>query len=195
MKTLRVRTLDQWRDWLTGHHASASEAWLIYFKQHTDVESIKHKDALDEALCFGWVDSLVKRLDDRRYAVKFAAPTAAAERVGKKSKGFTDAEQAAMKERAQQLKAEARASKNKADGERAVLAKIAEMPEPDRTLGERLMPSSEPMRPTSCRNCGTGCPPMPTRTARSSASSKPRRSSRPDITGSGVVLTVEAHAA
>ncbi len=66
------------------------------------------------------------------------AKTAAAERVGKKSGGFTDEEQAAMKERAKELKAEARAGKNKTDGERAVLAKIAEMPQPDRTLGERL---------------------------------------------------------
>jgi uncharacterized protein YdhG (YjbR/CyaY superfamily) len=55
-----------------------------------------------------------------------------------KSKGFTDEERAAMKERAQELKAEARAKKDKADGESAVLAKIAEMPEPDRAMGERL---------------------------------------------------------
>jgi uncharacterized protein YdhG (YjbR/CyaY superfamily) len=54
--------------------------------------------------------------------------------IGKSSKGFTDEERAAMKERAQELKAEAR----KADGESALLAKIAEMPEPDRALGERL---------------------------------------------------------
>ncbi len=66
------------------------------------------------------------------------AMTAAAEQVGKKSKGFTDEERAAMIERARELKAEARAGKNKAAGESAVLAKIAEMPEPDRTLGERL---------------------------------------------------------
>jgi uncharacterized protein YdeI (YjbR/CyaY-like superfamily) len=71
MKTLRVQTLDQWRDWLAEHHASVAEVWLIYFKQHTGVPSIKHKDAVDEALCFGWVDSLVRRLDDRRYAMKF----------------------------------------------------------------------------------------------------------------------------
>jgi uncharacterized protein YdhG (YjbR/CyaY superfamily) len=61
--------------------------------------------------------------------------------IGKKSKGFTDEERAAMKERAQELKAEARrgprADKAEA-GESAVLAKIAEMPEPDRTMGERL---------------------------------------------------------
>jgi len=71
MKTLLVRTLDQWRDWLTEHHASESEVWLIFHKRHTGVASIDYKDALDEALCFGWVDSLVKRLDDRRYARKF----------------------------------------------------------------------------------------------------------------------------
>ena len=56
----------------------------------------------------------------------------------KKSKGFTDEERAAMKERAQELKAEGRRSKSKADGESDVLAKIAEMPEPDRGMAERL---------------------------------------------------------
>jgi len=71
MKTLLVRTLDQWREWLTEHHASASEVWLIFHKRHTGVASIAYRDARDEALCFGWVDSLVKRLDDRRYALKF----------------------------------------------------------------------------------------------------------------------------
>jgi uncharacterized protein YdeI (YjbR/CyaY-like superfamily) len=71
MKTLRVRTLDQWRDWLAEHHASASEVWLIFYKRHTGVAYIDYKDALDEALCFGWVDSLVKCLDDQRFARKF----------------------------------------------------------------------------------------------------------------------------
>ncbi|MBI5760793.1 MAG: DUF1801 domain-containing protein [Planctomycetales bacterium] len=56
----------------------------------------------------------------------------------KKVKGFTDDERAAMKERAQELKAEARANKDKAAGESAVLTAIAAMPEPDRGLGERL---------------------------------------------------------
>ena len=71
MKTLLVRTLEQWRDWLTEHHSSESEVWLIFHKRHTGVASIAYKDARDEALCFGWVDSLVKRVDDRRYAQKF----------------------------------------------------------------------------------------------------------------------------
>jgi uncharacterized protein YdhG (YjbR/CyaY superfamily) len=56
----------------------------------------------------------------------------------KKSRGFTDEERAAMKERAQELKLEARANQKKADGESDLLAKIAEMPEPERTTAMRL---------------------------------------------------------
>ena len=54
------------------------------------------------------------------------------------SEGFSDAERAAMKERARELKAEARAGKDRAAGERAALAKIAEMPQPDRSMAERI---------------------------------------------------------
>jgi len=71
MKKLLVQTLGEWRDWLDQHHASEAEVWLIFHKRHTGVPSLDRKDALDEALCFGWVDSLVKRLDDERYALKF----------------------------------------------------------------------------------------------------------------------------
>ena len=58
--------------------------------------------------------------------------------INKKSKGFTHEERAAMKERAQELKAEARVNKDKAEGESDVLAKIAEMPEPERAMAKRL---------------------------------------------------------
>jgi uncharacterized protein YdhG (YjbR/CyaY superfamily) len=58
--------------------------------------------------------------------------------INKKSKGFTDEERAAMKARAQEMKAEARANKGKADGETDVLAAIAAMPEPDRAMAKRL---------------------------------------------------------
>ncbi len=58
--------------------------------------------------------------------------------IDKKSKGFTDEEKAAMRNRAQELKAEARANKNKAEGESAALAAIAAMQEPDRSMGKRL---------------------------------------------------------
>lgn len=71
MKTFVAQTVDQWRKWLEEHHDSESEVWLIFHKRHTGVESIEYLDALDEALCFGWVDSLIKRLDETRYARKF----------------------------------------------------------------------------------------------------------------------------
>jgi len=71
MKTFHAETLARWRKWLADHHDSESEVWVIFFKQHTDKASIAYLDALDEALCYGWIDSLVKRLDDDRYARKF----------------------------------------------------------------------------------------------------------------------------
>ena len=81
---------------------------------------------------------MANKTSNKSAKVARSVDKAADERVGRKSRGFTDEERAAMSERARELKAEARADRNKADGERAVLAKIAEMPEPDRTLGERL---------------------------------------------------------
>src|SRR5262245_59479939 len=71
MKKFFAHTVDQWRGWLAKHHDLESEVWLIFHIRHTGVASIDYKEALDEALCFGWVDSLIKRLDDRRYARKF----------------------------------------------------------------------------------------------------------------------------
>jgi uncharacterized protein YdeI (YjbR/CyaY-like superfamily) len=71
MKTFVAQTSDQWHKWLAEHHDSESEVWLVFYKVHTGGRSIAYADAIDEALCFGWVDSLVKRLDEARYALKF----------------------------------------------------------------------------------------------------------------------------
>src|SRR5580700_5989520 len=71
LKTLDVRSRKLWRKWLEKNHAAETEIWLVFQKQHTGEKSIDVGDAIDEALCFGWVDSLVKRLDDARYARKF----------------------------------------------------------------------------------------------------------------------------
>jgi uncharacterized protein YdeI (YjbR/CyaY-like superfamily) len=66
-----ARTLVRWRNWLADHHSTESEVWLVFHKQHTGKPSVQYLDALDEALCYGWIDSLVRRLDDERYARKF----------------------------------------------------------------------------------------------------------------------------
>ena len=71
MKTFDARTLERWRAWLAKHHSTEPEVWLIFHKKHTSKPSVAHGDALDEALCYGWIDSLVKRIDDDRYAIKF----------------------------------------------------------------------------------------------------------------------------
>jgi uncharacterized protein YdeI (YjbR/CyaY-like superfamily) len=71
LKTFDAATLDEWRAWLAAHHASKSEMWLVFHKHNNGRDCISYADAIDEALCFGWVDSLVKRLDDARYARKF----------------------------------------------------------------------------------------------------------------------------
>jgi len=72
IKTLYVRNRLQWRNWLEQHHVSdTSGIWLVYYKQHSGKPSIGYEESVEEALCFGWVDSLIKRLDDDRYARKF----------------------------------------------------------------------------------------------------------------------------
>ena len=68
LKTVDARNGEQWRKWLFKHHDSESEVWLVFHKRRTGRPSIAYNDAVDEALCFGWIDSLVKRLDDDRYA-------------------------------------------------------------------------------------------------------------------------------
>lgn len=68
--TLDVRTRAAWRQWLARHHASSPGIWLVRHKQPSGVKSMPYEDVVCEALCFGWIDSLIKRLDDDRYAIK-----------------------------------------------------------------------------------------------------------------------------
>ena len=71
LKTFDALTLEEWRRGLAEHHASDSEIWLVFHKRHTGRASIGYDDAVEEALCFGWIDSIIKRLDEARYARKF----------------------------------------------------------------------------------------------------------------------------
>lgn len=62
----------QWRTWLQDHHASATGVWLIYYKKHTHTPTIAYDEAVEEALCFGWIDSRPNALDDERYMQLFS---------------------------------------------------------------------------------------------------------------------------
>ena len=63
-KTLYVTNREEWRKWLEKKHNTEKEVWLIYYKKHTGKPRIPYDDAVVEALCFGWVDSIVKRVDN-----------------------------------------------------------------------------------------------------------------------------------
>jgi len=70
-KTLYVSNRVDWRAWLAKNHLTEKEVWLIYYKRHTGKPRIPYDDAVEEALCYGWIDSTIKRLDDEKYAQKF----------------------------------------------------------------------------------------------------------------------------
>jgi uncharacterized protein YdeI (YjbR/CyaY-like superfamily) len=71
LTTLEIGSRQQWRKWLRKHHASSPGVWLTFHKNNPGVRSIPYEDSVREALCFGWIDSLVKRIDDQQYVRKF----------------------------------------------------------------------------------------------------------------------------
>jgi uncharacterized protein YdeI (YjbR/CyaY-like superfamily) len=71
-KMLYITDRGQWRDWLKKNYRSQREIWLVYYKKHTGKPRIAYNDAVEEALCFGWIDSTVKRLDEERFAQRFS---------------------------------------------------------------------------------------------------------------------------
>jgi uncharacterized protein YdeI (YjbR/CyaY-like superfamily) len=66
-----VTDREEWRAWLGRNHSSINSVWLVFYKRHTGKPCVPYNDAVEEALCFGWIDSLVKRVDDEQYVRKF----------------------------------------------------------------------------------------------------------------------------
>ena len=71
-KTLHVTNRKDWRKWLREHYKTGKEIWLVYYKKGTGKPRISYNDAVEEALCFGWIDSIVKTLDEERTAQRFS---------------------------------------------------------------------------------------------------------------------------
>jgi len=71
MNTLRVIDREKWRAWLQANGEKEKEIWLVFDKTHTGKKSLAYDEAVEEALCFGWIDSIIKRLDEKTYARKF----------------------------------------------------------------------------------------------------------------------------
>lgn len=70
-KTLYVTTRKEWRDWLNDNFDKATEIWLVYPKKSAGKIRIPYNDAVEEALCFGWIDSTVKALDNNNTIQRF----------------------------------------------------------------------------------------------------------------------------
>ena len=71
LPSIEARDRAVWRAWLRRHHRSAPGVWLVYHKKASDTPSVAYDEAVQEALCYGWIDSLVRALDARRYRQLF----------------------------------------------------------------------------------------------------------------------------
>jgi len=89
---LRVQSRAQWRKWLQKHYDSKPEIWLELYKRHTGKSTLGYNDAVEEALCWGWIDSIVRRLDDTRYARKFTPRKADSRWSSVNRRRYTDLE-------------------------------------------------------------------------------------------------------
>jgi uncharacterized protein YdeI (YjbR/CyaY-like superfamily) len=71
MRTLYVKTRREWRAWLAKHATTSREIWLVYYKKDSAKPRIPYNDAVEEALCFGWIDSTTRKIDSERFAQRF----------------------------------------------------------------------------------------------------------------------------
>jgi uncharacterized protein YdeI (YjbR/CyaY-like superfamily) len=71
-ETFYPKTREEWRSWLAQHHDHLSEVWLVTYRVRAGKPSVTYSDAVEEALCFGWIDSTRKALDDDRLAQRFS---------------------------------------------------------------------------------------------------------------------------
>lgn len=70
-ETIYVTTREEFHEWLEKNHQTSREIWLIQYKKATKKPSISYVDAVEEAICFGWIDSFEKGMDSDRYATRF----------------------------------------------------------------------------------------------------------------------------
>lgn len=70
-KTLHVTGRGAWRSWLARNHDAEKEVWLVYYRKSSGKPRIPYNDAVEEALCYGWIDGTLKRIDGERFAQRF----------------------------------------------------------------------------------------------------------------------------
>jgi len=63
---------DRWREWLEKYHRTETEAWLVLYKKKYEDQGLTLNEAVEEALCFGWIDGKLKRLDEKRFMLRYS---------------------------------------------------------------------------------------------------------------------------
>src|ERR1700681_784448 len=76
MKTLYAKDRRDWRAWLQKNHDKCEEIWLVYYKKNSGQTRILYEDAVQEALCFGWIDGKIKKIDEACFAQRVTPRTA-----------------------------------------------------------------------------------------------------------------------
>ncbi len=117
---LEVANRPEWRAWLRKNHRSANEIWLVFYRKGSGKERIAYNDAVEEALCFGWIDSNVRSIDSQRFAQRFSPR--------KPNTPYSPANQ----ERLRGLIAAGKVSKD-------VLATLPRMPEPKLVVAKDIL--------------------------------------------------------
>jgi len=70
MDEITIINRSEWREWLEKNHHSSPGVWAVFYKKHSNIPTLDYEDFVEEALCFGWIDSIIKKLDEERYARK-----------------------------------------------------------------------------------------------------------------------------
>jgi uncharacterized protein YdeI (YjbR/CyaY-like superfamily) len=71
MEELYKKSAPEWRSWLASHYDKSKGVWLVFYKKDSGKPTLEYEEAIEEALCYGWVDSIIRKIDDQRYARKF----------------------------------------------------------------------------------------------------------------------------
>lgn len=67
MKERLFKNRNEWRSWLGNNHSTEGEIWLVFYKKSPGKKSILYEEAVEEALCFGWIDGKVQKIDEERF--------------------------------------------------------------------------------------------------------------------------------
>ncbi|MCK4921857.1 MAG: YdeI/OmpD-associated family protein [Bacteroidales bacterium] len=72
LEEIYFKSQKSYRNWLQRNHDNSPGIWIIFYKKHVNIECMKYNEALEEALCFGWIDSIIRKIDEDRYVRKFS---------------------------------------------------------------------------------------------------------------------------